>query len=188
MIDDVFDYWYFNDPLVSSEEIKHLNKIINERYSRLEPVEDGALGNDGNYLKNIKPKIVNFKDIRQEIHHVIDFAYLRCHYHFGFTTYPVNSWDTLLYNEYTSDIKGKYGEHDDSSRSLYFDTKMTFLLNLSEDYYEGGDFIVNGETQYFFRTPGTAILFKSNLLHQVTPVTKGKRISLAHFINGPKFR
>ena len=33
MIDDVFDYWYFNDPLVSSEEIKHLNKIINERKS-----------------------------------------------------------------------------------------------------------------------------------------------------------
>ena len=110
MIDDVFDYWDFNDTLVSSEEIKHLNKIINERYSRLEPLEMGATDNDGNYLKNIKPKIVNFKDIKQEIYHVIDFAYLRCHYHFGFTTYPVNSWDTLLYNEYTSDIKGKYGE------------------------------------------------------------------------------
>ena len=65
---------------------------------------------------------------------------------------------------------------------------MTLLINLSESEYEGGDFIVDNQTQHFFREPGTAILFKSSLKHQVTPVTKGKRNSLAYFINGPKMR
>ena len=188
MTDKMIDCWNWTKPIFSSEEIHKLNKIINERYVTTESIEDGAKDLDGNYLKNIKPKIIFYKDIREEIYNLIENAYFHCHYSFGFTTFPVNSWDELLYNEYASDIRGKYGEHDDSSRSLLFDARMTLLLNLSEDYYEGGDFIINGQTQDFFRVPGTAILFKSSMKHQVTPVTKGKRISLAHFINGPKFR
>ena len=39
-----------------------------------------------------------------------------------------------------------------------------------------------------FRTPGTVIAFKSYLLHEVTPVTKGERITLTYFIRGPKSR
>ena len=65
---------------------------------------------------------------------------------------------------------------------------MTFLINLSEEPYEGGDFIINGQTQDFFREPGTAIMFKSHLRHEVTPVTKGNRISLTYFIHGPRFQ
>ena len=39
-----------------------------------------------------------------------------------------------------------------------------------------------------FRTPGTVIAFKSYLPHEVTPVTKGERITLTYFIRGPKSR
>ena len=64
---------------------------------------------------------------------------------------------------------------------------MTFLLNLSPDEYEGGDLIVDKRLTNF-RKPGSVILFKSNLMHEVTPVTKGERITLTYFINGPKFQ
>jgi len=37
-----------------------------------------------------------------------------------------------------------------------------------------------------FKKPGDAILFRSFLNHEVTPVTKGERITLSYFINGPK--
>ena len=188
MTDKMIDSWNWTQPIFSSEEINRLNKIINERYVTTERPEAGARDFDGNYLKNIKPKIIFYKDIKNEIYNLIENVYKQCHYSFGFTTFPVNNWDELLYNEYASDIRGKYGEHDDASESLLFDTKMTFLLNLSEKPYEGGDFLINGQTQDFFRVPGTALLFKSYLPHEVTPVTKGKRISLAHFINGPRFR
>ena len=188
MTDKMLDSWNWTQPIFSSEEINRLNKIINERYVTTERPEAGARDFDGNYLKNIKPKIVFYKDIKNEIYNLIENVYKQCHYSFGFTTFPANNWDELLYNEYASDIRGKYGEHDDASESLLFDTKMTFLLNLSEEPYEGGDFLINGQTQDFFRVPGTAILFKSYLPHEVTPVTKGKRTSLAHFINGPRFR
>tara|TARA_B100000242_G_C42825408_1_gene383534 strand:- start:73 stop:639 length:567 start_codon:yes stop_codon:yes gene_type:complete len=188
MTNEMIDCWNWDRPIFSSDKIKELNKIINERYITTESTEDGAKDLDGNYLKNIKPKIIFYKDIKEEIHNLIESAYYHCHYSFGFTTFPVNSWNELLYNEYASDIKGRYDEHDDVSKSLLFDARMTLLLNLSEDYYEGGDFLVNGQTQDFFRVPGTAILFKSYLPHEVTPVTKGKRISLVYFISGPRFR
>ena len=60
---------------------------------------------------------------------------------------------------------------------------MAVLINLSE----GGDLIVNKEDTTF-RMPGTIIAFKSHLPHEVTPVTKGERITLTYFINGPKFQ
>ena len=102
-------------------------------------------------------------------------------------TFPLNRYDSLLYNVYSSDIQGHYGEHDDSSDSLLFDSKMTLLINLSEGEYEGGDLIVN-KLVTDFRKPGSVILFKSYLRHEVTPVTKGERITLTYFINGPKFQ
>ena len=111
MTDKMIDCWNWTKPIFSSEEIHKLNKIINERYVTTESIEDGAKDLDGNYLKNIKPKIIFYKDIREEIYNLIENAYFHCHYSFGFTTFPVNSWDELLYNEYASDIKGRYDEH-----------------------------------------------------------------------------
>jgi len=90
-----------------------------------------------------------------------------------------------LHNVYSSDIKAHYGAHTDASMSDIFETKMTLLINLSEGDYEGGEFSCN-EKEADFREPGTVLLFKSHLLHEVKPVTKGTRISLAYFIHGPK--
>ena len=109
------------------------------------------------------------------------------YYKFGVVSFPKNDWDVLLYNVSSGDIKARYGEHYDSSRSWAYDAKLTFLLNLSPDEYEGGDLIINKRLTNF-RKPGSAILFKSHLRHEVTPVTKGERITLTYFINGPKYQ
>ena len=90
-----------------------------------------------------------------------------------------------IYGWYCAIIK----EHRNSKSKVWpYDIKMTFLLNLSEEPYEGGDFIIDKKPQPFFREPGTAILFKSYIKHEVTPVTKGERISLSYFMCGPKFQ
>ena len=98
------------------------------------------------------------------------------------------SWDfhldMLNYNVYEEN--DEYGWHIDSNNIYEQDEKLTCLLNLSEEPYEGGEFYtINGKHKY---TSGTAILFNSLIAHKVTPVTKGKRITLTYWGMGPSWR
>ena len=65
------------------------------------------------------------------------------------------------------------------------------MINLSEEYYEGGDFILfhGGKFKEIseFSSPGSSIMFKSGLPHKVTPVTKGIRKTISLWLTGPKF-
>ena len=179
------DFWFWSETFLKPDVIKDINKTINEKYYQVEDKNAGATDGDGKYLKNIEPKNIHLKNLPESLLDILHMGFQVCHHKFGLTTFPLNRWDSLLYNVYSSDIQGHYGEHDDSSDSLLFDSKMTLLINLSEGEYEGGDLIVN-KLVTDFRKPGSVILFKSYLRHEVTPVTKGERISLAYFINGPK--
>lgn len=65
------------------------------------------------------------------------------------------------------------------------------LLVTDPSEYEGGDleFIdYHGKNLIAPRTTGTMIIFDSRIPHRVTPVTKGKRISLVAWMLGPKLR
>ena len=179
------DFWTHSTPLLEPDVIKDINKTVSERYYKVEKKDMGAKSKDGKYLKNIEPKNIYLRDLPEALLDVFHMGFHVCHHHFGLTTFPLNRWDTLLHNVYSSDIQGHYGEHSDQSRSQIYDTKMTILVNLSEGEYEGGDLIVN-KAVTDFRTPGSVIVFKSYLPHEVTPVTKGERISLTYFIKGPK--
>ena len=187
MQEQQYDWWGWKDPLLDTKQIQMLNEVILNNYQYEEDQTHGATDSQGNYLKNIKPKITNLKFVPTFFHDILSLAFNICHYKFGFVTFPPNIWDTAMYNVYSGDTRGHYGQHSDLSRSWTYDSKMTFLLNLSPDEYEGGDLIVDNRLTNF-RKPGSVILFKSNLMHEVTPVTKGERITLTYFINGPKFQ
>ncbi len=180
-----YDFWLWDDPQLTMDEIKVANEQISKNYFQIEDLDDGAKNKDGVYKKNIKPRQVYVGDLTQPLYNVIQKAMRACHYNFGYVTFPVNMYDVALHNVYSSKIKGHYGAHTDSSLSDIFETKMTLLINLSEEDYEGGDFIVN-EKETNFKKSGSVILFKSHLFHEVKPVTKGDRISLAYFVSGPK--
>jgi len=179
------DFWLWSKPFLEPDVIKDINKTVSERYYKVEKKDMGAKSKDGKYLKNIEPKNIYLRDLPETLLDVLHMGFHVCHHSFGLTTFPLNRWDTLLHNIYSSDIQGHYGEHSDESRSLLWDSKMTMLINLSEGEYEGGDLIVN-KIVTDFRAPGSIIVFKSYLPHEVTPVTKGERISLTYFIKGPK--
>ena len=183
----VHDWWEWNEPQLNLTQIKEANKQINSNCFGKENPEKGAHDKKGNLLKNIEPKEIYMKDLTQPLFNVIQQSIKSCHVEFGYITFPTNIFDVLLYNVYSSKIKGHYGAHVDGSRSDVYDVKMTLLINLSETDYEGGDLIVNYKVTNF-RKPGSVIMFNSHLLHEVTPVTSGERISLAYFIEGPKFK
>ena len=94
---------------------------------------------------------------------------------------------------------GEYGWHIDGSQEKIFDAKLTCLLNLSEEPYEGGDFLCfpdynDPEKEEYknlmgqFRIPGTIIIFHPSRPHKVLPVTKGKRITLTYWAEGPSWK
>ena len=98
------------------------------------------------------------------------------------------SIDSLSYNVYGKG--GEYGWHVDAANknTTPRDIKLTCLLNLSEESYEGGKFhvISLNEEQKF--TSGMGIVFTSLIAHKVTPVTKGERITLTYWAEGPAWK
>ena len=69
--------------------------------------------------------------------------------------------------------------------------KISLSVQLTDPgEYEGGQLqlYTKKNVQTLPKTKGSAIFFPSFLLHQVTPVTKGKRMSLVAWVTGPQFK
>jgi hypothetical protein len=101
--------------------------------------------------------------------------------------------DILHYNVYG--IGGKYGWHIDAGIKnaeegsvTVSDMKLTCLLNLSEETYEGGEFYTINDNKEHKFTSGMGLIMNSLIAHQVTPVTKGERITLTYWGQGPAWR
>ena len=90
------------------------------------------------------------------------------------------------YNVYGKN--GEYGWHVDGMTNPASDQKLTCLLNLSEKPYEGGDFYLTFENDKIKFTSGMGIVFTSLIAHKVTPITKGERITLTYWGEGPTWR
>ena len=109
---------------------------------------------------------------------------------FGFDLHQLTSQKILNYNTYTEGEE--YSWHiDASSKSPVSDIKLTCLLNLSEEKYEGGELILfKGEEVLCkeFNEPGSAVVFPSFTNHKVNKLISGTRSTLALWMSGPKFR
>jgi len=107
---------------------------------------------------------------------------------FGYDIYWNFHLEALNYNVYG--IGDEYGWHIDANiENMPSDTKLTCLLNLSEEIYEGGEFYTisdpNKKREF---TSGMGLIINSLIGHKVTPVTKGKRITLTYWAMGPSWR
>tara|TARA_R110002110_G_scaffold270921_1_gene486437 strand:+ start:682 stop:1251 length:570 start_codon:yes stop_codon:yes gene_type:complete len=104
---------------------------------------------------------------------------------FGFDIYE-NINDGVIQNKYTN--KGQYKWHyDGESFNHNYTIKLTTLINVSEEEYTGGKFMLfDGKPLHIkeFDKPGSLVCFPSYILHKVTPVTKGERTTLTVFKTG----
>ena len=105
---------------------------------------------------------------------------------FGYDTYWDFHIDTLNYNTYEKN--GEYGWHIDANESCEYDLKLTCLLNLSEEPYEGGDFYTINQKEKHEFTSGMGLVFNSMVAHKITPVTKGERITLTYWALGSSWK
>jgi len=104
--------------------------------------------------------------------------------------------EDLQFSEYTEEKRGFYSKHRDcglkKSMDNYVDIrKLSFTIQLTdENEYEGGEliFYLDEEEKKAPKSKGTIVFFESDLLHEVTPVTKGIRHSLVSWVQGPNLR
>jgi PKHD-type hydroxylase len=100
--------------------------------------------------------------------------------------------DDIQFTLYKSTEKGKYDWHDDILEDKT-DTmkKLSISVQISnENEYEGGELEIATPPINFIapKKKGTIIIFPSFLVHRVKEVTKGNRISLVLWIDGPAFK
>ena len=175
------------------EQVKEINeKIRMSITSKESPYDDSAIGvpKRGSFSYVPCPPMMDLLHPWMYNCQTINLEY------FGYDIYWNFHLDKFTYNEYGEG--GEYQWHADANRGEQpVDIKLTCILNLSEEPYEGGDFYTILDKQDLLGYPenepmkftsGQAMVFNPLLAHKVTPVTKGKRITLAYWATGPSWR
>ena len=175
----------FAKNLLNKSQISDLNKLINGNFvdNTQDQLATGA-------IKSSQVKFIKLGLIHKHLAPFIDFCLTVNNTSFGFDLHKLTSHKLINYNTY---VQGEeYSWHiDASSKSPVSDIKLTCLLNLSEENYEGGELILfkGKEVQCKeFNLPGSAIVFPSFTNHKVNKLLSGKRHTLAIWMTGPKFR
>ena len=93
---------------------------------------------------------------------------------------------------YDADSGGRFGRHRDNTSSYTAHRQFALSLNLNPDEeYEGGELRFPEFGRELYRpVAGGALVFSSSLLHEVVPVTRGRRFGVFTFLSasGPALR
>jgi len=167
----------------TKEQVKEINKKIKKNIFQKEesPKAANYTSKKGNFFPFPCPPLIELLHLWlyhcQETNRGV----------FGYDIYWDFHLDFLNYNVYG--VKDEYGWHVDSiNDNLLIDMKLTCLLNLSEETYEGGEFYTISSNEEKKFTTGMGLIINSLIAHKVTPVTKGERITLSYWAHGPAWR
>ena len=169
-------------PCFTHEQVKEINKKIKENIRGRQNPSDAAQTaiKTGDFLyipcsplmELLHPWLYECQNINRN--------------QFGYDIY----WNFHL-EKFNYNVYGKYGEygwHVDANREEITDKKLTCILNLSEETYEGGDFYLTFENEKIKFGSGEGLVFTSLIAHKVTPITKGERITLTYWGWGPTWK
>ena len=170
----------WNFQCFTSKEVKEINKEIKKykwEHSREGDAKDTS--KIGNFflipclplMELLHPWLYQCQAINKEV--------------FGYNIHWDFHLDYLNYNVYVKN--GGYEWHIDE-KPARFDMKLTCLLNLSEEPYEGGEFYTTTSNEKHEFTSGMGLVFNSLIAHKITPVTQGERITLTYWATGPSWR
>jgi len=178
-----FLYWKF-EKLYSEKEVDILNNEILQNIissSRDVPAED--------VVKTADVKIIDSSKI-ELLGRMTDSIVEANKNNFGYNIYLEKHH--MNYNSYSHKNQGRYDYHLDMIyQNPASDIKLTAILNLSTETYDGGTFcIYTGKESEIseIEIPGNMIIFPSFLLHKVKPVIRGTRKTLSVWVSGPKFQ
>lgn len=181
------DYW-IKEGYCNMEEILHIRKRLEEDMKYCD-IKDHPAGMGT--VKTAKTNLIFWGHAREYLGRLDESIHHTNHSFFGLDLYKMTGYECVNYNKYSETVHGEYGWHSDGHHEDIFDLKLTVVLNLSTEPYEGGRLeLFLGEEKHVVEMdkPGTLIIFPSFTQHRVTPVTKGERTTLSMWIKGPNFR
>ena len=184
------DYWYWPEVLNKGK----IKKVVNICESNVDPEGDKRgvpLDGEKPTIKTATITCTRWKHLSGILGGIYGNWEVINRCEFGYNLYPIMDEGLLNYNVYDSSNSGEYDFHiDEAGPEILQDIKLTAMINLSEEHYEGGDLIMfqggKFRTIKEFSLPGSSIIFKSWLPHKVTPVTKGIRKTISHWFYGPR--
>ena len=175
----------FASNILNKNQITELNKLIYNNF-----IQDTKDRLATGAIKSSQVKFVKLGKIHNFLAPFLDFCLTVNNTNFGFDLHQLTSHKIINYNTYNQGEE--YSWHiDASSKSPISDIKLTCLLNLSEEAYEGGElFLFKGKEIECkeFNEPGSAVVFPSFTNHKVNKLSSGTRHTLAIWMTGPKFR
>tara|TARA_R100001086_G_C11762561_1_gene238482 strand:+ start:250 stop:783 length:534 start_codon:yes stop_codon:yes gene_type:complete len=177
-MDSIFTFKCF-----TLEQVKEINKTIKKNIFKKEESSQVA----ENVPKTGEFSLVPCLPIMKLVHPWLYQCQNINSQYFGYSIYWQFHLDTFNYNVY--ETKGGYEWHMDASKTgSCSDTKLTCLVNLSEEPYEGGEFKSLHQKKEVKFDSGMGLVIHSVVAHKVTPVTQGKRITLTYWATGPSWR
>ncbi len=84
---------------------------------------------------------------------------------------------------YEAESNGHFNPHRDNTTPATAHRKFACSMNLNAEEFEGGELRFPEFGNYTYKAPtGGAVIFACSLLHEATPVTKGKRYAFLPFL------
>jgi predicted 2-oxoglutarate/Fe(II)-dependent dioxygenase YbiX len=101
-----------------------------------------------------------------------------------FFQYQATRMDRYIVSCYDSAVGGHFYRHRDNINAGAQHRRFAVTINLNKDY-DGCDLVFPEFGRRTYRAPhGGAVVFSCGALHQVTPVTRGRRYAFLAFLYG----
>ena len=177
--------WAAMDDFLTPEEIDSLQGLVAD--GRIAPALVDAKGLDKQDLRRSDVGWINGQGASAWLFERLWAAVGEANHHIFH--YDIQFLEPLQYTVYRSTDTGFYSKHYDWGSGDAGMRKISFSLQLSDDFeYSGGDVLLyTGQIEPvpIPRKKGTICVFPSWMMHEVTPVTQGVRKSLVGWFQGP---
>ena len=180
-------------PLYTEEEIKNIVHVLDNAKQKFEEPEENKSFFRGE--KKVKVSCVAWPEIKDNLKKFEDFIYDANDRIFKYDIVKITNDHFVNVNYYDIENPNYHWHMDGTKLDQKYDIKLTCLLNISTEKYEGGDLVLYNISDYAnnvikekFSKSGYALIFTSNHFHKVEPITKGVRKTLSYWAKGPLWR
>ncbi|MDX1918845.1 MAG: 2OG-Fe(II) oxygenase [Candidatus Caenarcaniphilales bacterium] len=102
--------------------------------------------------------------------------------------FKITRMERYLIACYDAEVAGHFRAHRDNSTMGTAHRVFAMTVNLNSEDYEGGDLRFPEYGKNTYRAPtGGAVVFSCSILHEATPVTKGKRYAFLPFFYNDEY-
>lgn len=175
--------WYTIGELYTPEECDIILNVCKENKSRI--LQDSPAPN-----KSVDTKLIDLEKFNGILERYFNVTKDINNTYFGYSLHsdmPLG----INFNCYKDELN-EYPYHRDSTDpGTASDSKLTAILNISNEPYQGGEFQVFLGKDIdipLISKQGTLLVFPSFWFHRVTPVTSGVRYTISTWFKGPNWK